>query len=131
MSTGRDLDDADAAQAPARGGSLRRDLATTYAAAAARVGSWAAVSALVFRADPAAFALLALVRATLGLLNYTTVGLAPAMVRMLAGASVPSPLYPGGRVRVRGSREDSDRSDSDAAPQEPLTPALSPEYGGE
>src|SRR5438270_14078394 len=83
-------------------GSMRRDLATAYVAAAAKVGSWAAVSAIVYRSDRAAFALLALVRATLGLLTYTSLGLAPAMIRMLAAARrqravAPPPTTPAHR----------------------------------
>src|SRR4051812_44137284 len=74
-----------AADAAAGGppGSLRRDLVSAYAAAGAKAASWAAVSAVVYRADATAFALLALVRATVGLLNYTSLGLAPGMVRLL------------------------------------------------
>jgi tRNA 2-(methylsulfanyl)-N6-isopentenyladenosine37 hydroxylase len=48
--------------------------------------------------------------------------------RILADALVPSPLYSGERVRVTGRASDTDRSASD---DPPLTPALSPEYGGE
>jgi O-antigen/teichoic acid export membrane protein len=65
---------------------MRRDLLSAYAASGARVLSWVAVSALLFRADPLAFAMLALIRGAVGLLNYTTLGLAPAMVRSLAQA---------------------------------------------
>jgi O-antigen/teichoic acid export membrane protein len=67
--------------------SMRRDVISAYVLTACRVGSWAVVSAVVFRRLGAdAFAMLALVRATLGALSYTTLGLAPAMVRMLAMA---------------------------------------------
>ena len=66
---------------------LRRDLLSAYAAAGAKVASWAVVSAVVYRASPAAFAVLALVRATLGLLTYTAFGIGPAMVHELARAS--------------------------------------------
>jgi hypothetical protein len=41
---------------------------------------------------------------------------------------VPSPLYTGGRVRVRGGRENSATQSS--APH-PCPPALSPDYRGE
>jgi O-antigen/teichoic acid export membrane protein len=78
--------------------SIRLDLASAYAASAARVGSWAVVSALVFRASPAAFAVLALIRATIGILNYTSLGLGPAMVHALAHARrrgpAPAPVAP-------------------------------------
>lgn len=64
---------------------LRRDVLAAYAAAGARVGSWAAVSAAVYRwISPEAFAVLALVRGVLGLLNYAALGLGPAMVRELS-----------------------------------------------
>src|SRR4051812_27903870 len=71
---------------PASASSMRRDLLSAYAASAARVLSWVAVSALLFRVDPLQFAMLALIRGTVGLLNYTSLGLAPAMVRALAEA---------------------------------------------
>jgi membrane protein EpsK len=62
--------------------SLRGDLLAAYLAAGARVFAWAAVSRLVFGggAHVAEFALLALIRSTIGVLNYTGVGLAPALV---------------------------------------------------
>src|SRR4051794_37098129 len=80
---------APAADAAAGGppGSMRRGLVAAYAAAGAKAASWAAVSAAVFRADAGAFALLALVRATIGLLNYTSLGLAPGMIRLLTANS--------------------------------------------
>ena len=46
-----------------------------------------------------------------------------ARVNWLAQGLLPSPLYPGERVRVRGS--------SPVIEKAPLTPALSPEYRGE
>ncbi len=53
--------------------------------AAARIGSWALLSAWVYRTGGALdFGLLALVRGTIGILNYTSLGLAPAMIRLLA-----------------------------------------------
>src|SRR5687767_5925834 len=78
-----------------RTGSIRLDVATAYVVTAARVGAWALVSALVYRRlGAAAFAVLALVRATAGLLAYTSLGLAPAMVRFLAEADKPQPVTP-------------------------------------
>ncbi|HWE96320.1 MAG TPA: lipopolysaccharide biosynthesis protein [Tepidisphaeraceae bacterium] len=66
---------------------MRRDISAAYLSAAARIGAWAAVSALVYRAGGAGqFAILALVRGTIGILNYTSVGLTPALIRMLAEA---------------------------------------------
>ncbi len=78
----------DASPPPGRaGGTLRRDIASAYLVTAARIGAWAVVSALVYRRLGAdAFAMLALIRSTVGLLAYTSLGLAPAMVRALAEA---------------------------------------------
>jgi O-antigen/teichoic acid export membrane protein len=67
--------------------SLRRDLFGAYLATGAKVGSWALVSAIVFRIGGAEqFAVLALVRGTIGLLNYISLGLAPALVHNAARA---------------------------------------------
>ena len=63
---------------------MRRDILSAYAASGSRVVSWVIVSALVYRSSPAAFAMLALVRGTIGILNYAALGLLPAMIRMLA-----------------------------------------------
>jgi O-antigen/teichoic acid export membrane protein len=66
---------------------MRRDLFSAYAAVAARYASWVLITAFIYRHEgPGPFALLTLVRATLGLLNYATVGLAPAMVHYLPKA---------------------------------------------
>lgn len=66
---------------------LRGDVMAAYLAAACRIGAWAVVSAVVYRvAGGADFALLALIRGTVGILNYTAVGLSPAMIRLLAQA---------------------------------------------
>lgn len=80
-----------AAAAPS---TMRRDLLSAYAASGAKVAIWVLISAMVFRESVMQFALLALVRATIGLLNYTTLGLAPAMIRLLAesaAAETPRP----------------------------------------
>jgi O-antigen/teichoic acid export membrane protein len=70
---------------PARSSTTRRDLASAYLATAARVGSWAVVAAVVMRRfGTDEFALLALVRGTLSILNYGTLGLGPAMIHHLA-----------------------------------------------
>jgi len=67
--------------------SLRRDVASAYLATGSRVAAWVLVSAILFRRGGAGqFAMFALVRSTVGLLNYTSFGLAPAMIRMLAEA---------------------------------------------
>jgi O-antigen/teichoic acid export membrane protein len=68
--------------------SMRRDIASAYAVTGARVGSWVVVSAVVYRQlGSEAFGLLTLVRATVGILAYTSLGLGPAMVKMLASAT--------------------------------------------
>ncbi len=67
---------------------MHRDVTAAYVSAAARIGAWAVVSAIVYRlAGPAHFATLALIRGTIGILNYTSVGLAPALIRVLAERS--------------------------------------------
>ena len=73
---------------------MHHDLFWAYAASGARILSWAIVSAFVFRkGGKEEFGMLSLVRGTIGILNYTAVGLAPAMVRMLAEArKQPKPL---------------------------------------
>src|SRR5262245_21880780 len=71
---------------------MRRDIVSAYLATAAKVGSWALITAAVYRFSRPEFALLALIRATLGLLNYTSIGLAPAMIRFLAEAKATSPV---------------------------------------
>lgn len=69
---------------------MRRDIASAYVVTAARVLSWVVVSAVVYRRIGAdAFGTLALVRATIGLLNYTSLGLAPAMVNLISRAARP------------------------------------------
>jgi O-antigen/teichoic acid export membrane protein len=76
-----------ASPAAATGSSMRRDVASAYAATAAKIGSWVIVSGLVYRCAGAEdFAVLALIRGTIGILNYTALGLSPAMIRLLAEA---------------------------------------------
>src|SRR6476620_6176558 len=66
---------------------MRRDIASAYLAAATKIGSWVIISALVYRwSGAAAFAMVSLVRATLSILNYSTLGLSPAMMNLLAAA---------------------------------------------
>jgi len=65
---------------------LRRDVLSAYVASGAKIGSWVIVSAALFRHSGGdALGLLALVRSTLGLLNYLSLGLAPALMQMLTG----------------------------------------------
>ena len=71
---------------------MRRDIGSAYVASLARIGSWVIVSGIVFRLlGPGPFALLALVRATIGLLNYLTLGLGPAMIHYLAAEDQAAP----------------------------------------
>lgn len=70
---------------------MRRDIGSAYVASLSRIASSVIVSAIVFRVlGPGPFALLALVRATIGLLNYLTLGLGPAMVHYLAAEGQPN-----------------------------------------
>ncbi|HEV8608015.1 MAG TPA: hypothetical protein VGQ99_21950, partial [Tepidisphaeraceae bacterium] len=65
--------------------SLRRDIVSAYLASGAKIGSWVVVSAMVYRLGwHAQFGLLALIRGTLGILNYVSVGIVSALVRMIA-----------------------------------------------
>jgi O-antigen/teichoic acid export membrane protein len=76
---------------------MRRDVISAYAATGAKIGSWVIVLGLAYRfGSPAEFALLALVRGTIGILNYTTLGLSPAMIRLIAEArgKQPAPTSP-------------------------------------
>jgi O-antigen/teichoic acid export membrane protein len=66
-----------------RPGSMMRDVVSAYAASGARVLSWVLISALVYRRmGLEALALLALIRLTLAILNYTTLGLPTAIVAL-------------------------------------------------
>jgi O-antigen/teichoic acid export membrane protein len=74
---------------------MRRDLLSAYGASVARIASWVVVSGAVYRfASPGAFALMSLTRGTIGILNYASVGLAPAMIRLLAEARAPKRAIP-------------------------------------
>jgi O-antigen/teichoic acid export membrane protein len=71
-----------------RSSTMRRDILSAYVATGSRVLSWAIVSALVYRRmGPGAFATITLVRATLAVLNYASLGIAPAMIARLASAA--------------------------------------------
>lgn len=60
---------------------LRSDIASAYLVAASRIGGWLIVSALIFRRLGAeSFAIFALIRGTIGLLSYVSLGLAPAII---------------------------------------------------
>lgn len=67
--------------------SLRRDIFSAYVVTVARVAAWIAVTAAVFRiAGKPAFALLAVVQSTVGILEYAAIGLSPAIIRLTAEA---------------------------------------------
>jgi O-antigen/teichoic acid export membrane protein len=71
---------------------MRRDVASAYFASATRIASWVIVSGLVYRLlGPPQFALLALIRGTIGLLNYISLGLAPALIHEAAHARSDEP----------------------------------------
>lgn len=75
--------------------STRRDLVSAYVATAARIGSWIVVAAVVMRRlGTDEFALLALVRATLSILNYGALGLGPAMIHQLLRRAAPAAVAP-------------------------------------
>jgi O-antigen/teichoic acid export membrane protein len=71
----------------AEASSLRREIVSAYLASGAKIGSWVVISAAVFRVGGAAeFGILALIRGTVGVINYLSLGLTPAMVRLLVQA---------------------------------------------
>jgi O-antigen/teichoic acid export membrane protein len=66
---------------------LRRDIVSAYLVTAARVFAWIVVTGSVVRvAGRGAFAILALVQTTVGILEYAAIGLSPAIIRMSAEA---------------------------------------------
>src|SRR5947209_15727134 len=85
-----------------RDGTMRRDILSAYLASGARVMSWVIVSALFYRRSTDAFALLALVRGTLGILNYLSLGILPAMIRALATAPSIGSTAVGGAPQIEG-----------------------------
>jgi O-antigen/teichoic acid export membrane protein len=67
--------------------SLRRDIISAYFVTAARMLAWILVTAAVFRvAGKSAFALLAIIQSTVGILEYAAIGLSPAIIRLTAEA---------------------------------------------
>jgi O-antigen/teichoic acid export membrane protein len=79
-----------AAAGPSPAARLGLDLFWAYAAAGAKVLSWVVVSGLVFRKmGGVELGLLALARATVGILNYAGVGLLPALVHRMTLARAP------------------------------------------
>jgi O-antigen/teichoic acid export membrane protein len=64
---------------------MRQDIISAYIATAARLASWLIVSAVVFRRfGIETFAIFTLIRSTLGILSYSFLSLAPALIHMLA-----------------------------------------------
>src|SRR5436190_2537039 len=78
--------------------SMRRDIISAYLASAAKIASWVVVSAIVFRVGGMAeFGLLALIRATIGILQYASMGLGPALVKLSAEADAANVSAPTAR----------------------------------
>jgi len=64
---------------------MRRDIISAYLASASKIASWVVVSGIVFRVGGVAeFGMLALIRATIGILQYVAMGLGPALVKLSA-----------------------------------------------
>jgi O-antigen/teichoic acid export membrane protein len=82
-------------QSSRQSSTIRSDLVSAYGVAIARIASWVVVSAIVYRKWGAeAFAVVAFVRGTIGVLNYAGLGLGPAMVRLLAEARNRPSAFP-------------------------------------
>ena len=66
--------------------SIKIDLASAFGASGAKAFAYAAISSMLLASGthPADVAMFTLIRSTLGLLNYATLGLAPAFIRQLA-----------------------------------------------
>jgi O-antigen/teichoic acid export membrane protein len=97
--------------------SLRRDILSAYAASIARVLSWMIVGALVYRRSPDAFAMLALVRGTLGILNYCSLGLLPAMIQAMASIPTRSGIAIGER---RGEGDEALQTNLSVSPDQAI-----------
>lgn len=83
---------------------LLLELLSSYGAAGTRVLCWAVVSGLLYRfAGRDAFATFALIRATLGILNYITLGLAPALLFQLPRSADPAPVLAAARQIATGT----------------------------
>ncbi|HMO26032.1 MAG TPA: hypothetical protein PKB10_07165, partial [Tepidisphaeraceae bacterium] len=81
------------AASPGSRGRFRRDLVAAYVATGMKIVAWAVVSAMLLRYGSAEqLAVFALLRATIGLLQYTTLGLAPALVRQLTAERLATPV---------------------------------------
>ena len=70
---------------PADAGNVRHQLLAAYLASGAKVLAWAVAGAIVYRdRGPGPFALLMLLRGTLGLFNHAAFGLGPAVLHFTA-----------------------------------------------
>ena len=93
---------------------MRRDVISAYVLTFARIASWVVVSAVVYRhLGAAAFATVALVRSTVGILSYASLGIGPAIIRLLSVAEKASPVLP------------VSPADAELTTAEPLTAILS------
>jgi O-antigen/teichoic acid export membrane protein len=66
---------------------MRRDVASAYLASGSRLLSWMIVSAITYRYNVIAFAMLAAVRATVGILSNFALGILPASIQLMAGSA--------------------------------------------
>lgn len=105
---------------------MGRDILSAYVATGARLLSWAVVSALVYRNMGAtAFAALSLARALVGVLNYVSFGMGPALIHRLAleqSRAVPA-------LPVQPDLRENDKTLSYASPHtgRDLKPAATPQ----
>ena len=113
-----------------RTSSPKLDLLAATAATGAKVLSWAVAAAVVYRQlGEAAFAVLAMTRATLGLLNYTTFGLGPALTRMVAEAELGGDLSASRGLTARGPDESDARELADRRAVSPRLAEEAPPQG--
>jgi O-antigen/teichoic acid export membrane protein len=98
---------------------LRRDVISAYGASGARIASWVVVSAVVYRKlGPDDFAVLALIRSTVGLLGYCAFGIGPAIISRLTRAdavtTVDTGVEDGAPVQVLPYESRATPANSDA-----------------
>jgi len=99
-----------------------RDIFWAYALSAARVASWIVVYGTLYRRVGAeAAALLALVRWTLGLLNYASAGLAPAILHYAAKSQEGSGFRVQGSGKIKGTGAFSPPQSAIGNPQSAIT----------
>src|SRR5688572_3450391 len=84
---------------------MRRDLPSAYVAAGPKVLTWVIVGGLVYRfISPGAFALLAMIRGTIGVLNYITLGFSPAIIHLLPQAERDQAVHDAASAPSDGQR---------------------------